>query len=453
MLRVKQSSVAGLFYPNNADELLSQLEGFRNQQEYLYPYRTRAIIVPHAGLIYSGQLAYAGISHLDANVENIFIFGPAHKVAFKGVALSSFDAWQTPLGTININKQIYQELEALFNARVNDQAFEEEHSIEVEIPFLQTLLVKHGNLTIIPILIGDEDPSKIANILKHYYNHPKNAFIISSDLSHFLPDAEAQKVDQNTANIIENNEYDNLAPDMACGSIGIAGLMQFAESNKYSLIRINMFNSSATSFDKTSVVGYGAWFLYEGEKNDFIKNNYSKLLINICKNTLSQLLNDKSNKLLAQERLPVLHQLGACFITLEKKHQLRGCIGSIIAHRPLIKDLIEHTKNAACNDTRFAPVRTEELTDIKLSISLLSTPQQIHFLDENDLLDQIIKDKDGIIIQDKKASAVYLPVVWKQLPDKKEFLNSLKIKAGLSEDHFSKTFTAYRFYTTYIKEP
>jgi AmmeMemoRadiSam system protein A len=131
---------------------------------------------------------------------------------------------------------------------------------------------------------------------------------------------------------------------------------------------------------------------------------------------------------------------------------LRGCIGSILAHRPLIEDLIENAKSAAFSDPRFNPVNFDEIKELSIAISLLSQPEKMHFSDEESLLKQIQPYKDGIIIKERHNQAVYLPSVWEELNDKKEFLNSLKIKAGLPPDYFSKTFEAYRFRCEYIEE-
>ena len=147
----------------------------------------------------------------------------------------------------------------------------------------------------------------------------------------------------------------------------------------------------------------------------------------------------------------VFEQKGACFVTLEKQGQLRGCIGSILAHRPLIEDLITNARNSAFSDPRFTPVRKEELSELAIAVSLLSEPQKMSFSSEEDLLSQIKPYEDGIIIKDGYNQAVYLPSVWEQLPDKREFLMSLKMKAGMSAEHFSKTFEASSFHCEYIK--
>lgn len=443
--KVKSPSVAGTFYSADKKVLEKQIAEFKKNSRNMYKTPTRAVIVPHAGLVYSGRLAYEGISQLDKNVKNIFIFAPAHRVAFNGLALTSFDAWQTPLGIIPVNQTISKELSQKFGAKINDDALEPEHSIEVEIPFIQT---EFKDVRIIPVLMGRVSPEEVHKIIAHYYPDKQNGFIISSDLCHYLPDATAKRVDAYTAQLIETNTDDNFTPELACGATGILGLLDFAREKDYSLIRIDMMNSSSVSFEKEKVVGYGCWFLYEGERNEFIKENYSDFILDLCKEAIKSKRTDYSGIVYPQ----VLSEYGAVFVTLEKGGNLRGCIGSIIPHQPLIKDLLDNAKNSAYSDPRFKPVEKSEIKDLKIAVSLLSVPKPMKFKDEEDLLNQIRENVDGIIIKDNGYQAVYLPSVWEQLPDKKQFLNSLKVKAGLPPNHFSKTFEAYRFETSYIKE-
>ena len=138
MTKIKPPAVANMFYTGNKEELEKQIKYFTSSK-ICYEYKTRAVIVPHAGLIYSGELAYRGISQLDNNLKTVFIFAPSHKISFAGLALSSYDEWQTPLGTIRVNQKINKELENNFSAKFYDEAHEKEHSIEVEIPIIQTL--------------------------------------------------------------------------------------------------------------------------------------------------------------------------------------------------------------------------------------------------------------------------------------------------------------------------
>lgn len=446
MAKIKEPSVAGSFYTDDAQALENQIESFAKYSKNPYEYKTRAVIVPHAGLVYSGRLAYEGISQIDSNVKNIFILAPAHKVGFEGIALSSFDKWKTPLGEIEVNQDICKKLAEKYNAKVNDDAIAPEHAIEIEVPIIQKVF---DDVKIIPILIGKTDFRVISNILREYYPNKENGFVISSDLSHFLSDENARKLDNKTAQMIETGNLADFRYEQACGALGIAGLVEFANENNYSLIRIDMTNSSAATNDKSSVVGYGCWFLYEGDKNEFINKYYNNVLIDIVKIVLKTSF---TNEKFSINYPRVLDEFGACFVTLEKFGQLRGCIGSIVAHQPLIRDLVQHAKDAAFNDYRFPQVAENELKDIKVSISLLTEPKRIIFANEKDLLNQMVPNIDGIIIKDGKYQAVYLPVVWEQLPNKKDFLNSLKVKAGLSPAYFSETFEAYRFESIYIKE-
>jgi len=446
MTKIKEPAVADMFYSANADVLRKQIKEFEDKNRNSYSYKTRAVIVPHAGLVYSGELAYAGINQLDRNVKNIFIFAPAHRVGFEGIALTTYDEWKTPLGTIQINQGVNKELEQDFGARFFDEGHREEHAIEVEVPIIQSIF---SDVKIIPVLVGKENPKKITEIIAKYYPDKENGFIVSSDLSHFLNDNDAKKIDGETAQMIETGSVHNFRYEQACGAIGIYGLTEFANLMNYSLIRIDMFNSSLTSGDKSRVVGYGSWFLYEGEKNTFLKEYYSDFMLDLCKKVIRSKF-DKNT--FYTNHPPVFNEQGACFVTLKKDGRLRGCIGSIIAHQPLINDLVQHAKDAAFHDPRFNPVEESEVDSLTMDISLLSDPKPMSFKDETDLLEQIVPYKDGIIIKDKGYQAVYLPSVWEELPDKELFLKSLKMKAGLPPEHFSKTFEAFRFKTEYIEE-
>ncbi|WP_420725348.1 AmmeMemoRadiSam system protein A [Hwanghaeella sp. LZ110] len=141
---------------------------------------------------------------------------------------------------------------------------------------------------------------------------------------------------------------------------------------------------------------------------------------------------------------------GATFVTLEKQGRLRGCIGSLQAHQPLVQDLAQNAYRAGFKDPRFPPITAEELPDITSSISILSPPSQMLFQDEQDLLAQLVPDVDGLILQDGNRRATFLPQVWEQLPDPKQFLGHLKRKAGLAEDHWSPTLTAHRYHVVKV---
>ena len=445
MKRIKEPAVADSFYTADEDLLNIQLDSFENLNKNKYEYKSRAVIVPHAGLIYSGQIAFEGINQLDRNIKNIFIFAPSHRTIFEGLALTSYDEWKTPIGITEIDKDVNDDLIKNHHAHIYDEAHKDEHSIEVQLPIIQHLF---PNAKIIPVLIGKESPQTLVNIIEQYYKDKDFGFIISSDLSHFLTDENAKKIDKETAQMIETGNMDGFKYEQACGAIGIYALVHFANKLNYSLIRINMRNSSVVTGDKSRVVGYGSWFLYEGSTNKFLKEYYSDYMVDICKKAI---LSRFSEEKIYINHANVFNQIGACFVTLKKQGGLRGCIGSIIAHQPLINDIIIHAQDAAFRDPRFNPVEESEVKDLTIDISLLSSPIPIEFKDEEDLLNKITPYKDGIIIRDKNKQAVYLPSVWEDLPDKKEFLQSLKVKAGMSPYYFSSTFESFRFETEYIE--
>ena len=350
MKKYKESTLAGTFYSEDKQELREQIKTFREESKNYYEIPTRVVIVPHAALIYSGRIAYEGISQLDKKIKNIFIFAPAHKMAIEGLALLGYEKWKTPLGTIKINQAICTEMVENFGIDYNSDAFEDEHAIEVLLPLVQSVI---KGVNIIPILVGKEKAEVIENIISEYYQDNSNGFIISSDLSHYLTEENSKRSDLLTAAMIETGNIKNFKYSQACNAISIAGLVRFANKNGYSLIRIDLDNSSKTSGDKSRVVGYGSWFLYEGSKHEFIEKYYSKYITDLVRTVIDSTIEKKDVTI---NYAQVLDEIGACFVTLKQNDQLRGCIGSIIAHQPLVNDIIEHSRNAAFNDRRFTPV-------------------------------------------------------------------------------------------------
>lgn len=443
-MNIKKPSVAGQFYTSDSEQLSANIESYLINKRPDCNYKTRAIIVPHAGHEYSGELAAKGYQYLKKDLEVLFIFAPAHRYFVETLAISDYDAFETPLGEIYTHKEYTNELNEA-GAEYNNNAFINEHSIEVQLPFIKELMPEAN---IVPILVGGADFKTISSIIKKYWDKEKTGFIISSDLSHFHNQQEAQKIDVITADMIENLTADNFLPEQACGYKGVCGLIDFAKEKGFSLMRVGLTDSSEKTGNTSSVVGYGSWYLAEKEKTEFFKEYFSDVIKNLCAVSIKSQIDRVNLKI---ENFPrALETRGAAFVTLDIAGNLRGCIGSIIAHEPLIVDLCKNARNAAFNDPRFTPVEAKELEKINLTVSILSAPERINFKDENDLLEKI-KAGEGLIIKDIGRQAVYLPEVWEQLPEKTVFLKSLKQKAGLQPEWFSDTFEAYRFTTVLIR--
>lgn len=440
-MKIKSANCAGKFYPSERSELLALLDNFYSKSKNDSGYFSRAIIVPHAGYIFSGELAMKGYMYLNPESQNIFIFAPSHYARLFGCVSSDYDEFETPLGNCKVNSELVKDFV------IDNEVFANEHSIEVQLPFIKYFF---NNAKIIPVLYGCEDYKNISAIIEKYWQDSNNSFVISSDLSHFYPERDANKIDKYTAQMIEIGYIKDFDVEQACGAVGVCALTDFAMENKYSLIRVGLTNSAVVTGDSSRVVGYGSWFLYEGSKNNYIKEYFSNTVIDICqKSIMSGLqLGDFS-----EIQAPcVFEEAAAVFVTLTIHGVLRGCVGSVIPHRTLMKDLRENAHSAAFKDTRFEPLTKEEFPYIDIEVSLLSYPEKIEFSTEDELLNKIIPFKDGIIIRDGEYQSVYLPEVWDDLPDKRDFLKSLKLKAGMEEDYFSDTLHAFRFRTVKIKQ-
>ena len=286
----------------------------------------------------------------------------------------------------------------------------------------------------------------ISDIISEYWE--TSSFIISSDLSHYYAQDFSRQIDAYTAAIIETGKIECFQNEQACGLIGIKGLVNFANENESSLIRLEMYNSGDITGETERVVGYGSWFLYPDTKNNFIEKYYKKYIIDIVRESIIYAINNEEFK--PDHIPPVFLEYGASFVTIKMNGHLRGCVGSIYPTKPLILDLIDNAKNAGFQDSRFTPITIDELENIEISVSILSPLEQIKFKDERDLLSKIYPY--GIIISEREKRAVYLPVVWEQLPDREVFLNSLKEKAGLPPQYFSRSFEAYKFTTVDVFE-
>ena len=283
----KEADFAGTFYPEDADKLNELLDSYK--QNINIDYRSKAVIVPHAGYVYSGHAAMAGFQYLEPS-ENIFIIAPSHHKSFNNIALPEYSFFETPLGNIEVNNRLIKEIAQKFPCTIDNEPFEKEHSIEVQLPFLQNLfyprrqsaadfvknLKKIGKkIKIIPVLTGNCDYRLISDLIATYWEN--SSFVISSDLSHYYPHQMCRQIDTYTATIIETGRIEFLENAQACGVVGIKGLVDFANNNDCSMIRAEMYNSGDISGEMDKVVGYGSWFMYTDSRNEFIEKIQKKI--------------------------------------------------------------------------------------------------------------------------------------------------------------------------------
>ena len=264
MKTIRPPAVAGMFYPESPNVLKDMIEQDLAQAAST-PIASvpKVLIVPHAGYIYSGPIAASAFRMLEPYhqlIKRVIIIGPSHRVGFNGVAISSADSFETPLGTIPIDKEAQLKLSAMVGVHISDDAHAAEHSLEVQLPFLQTMLDK---FSIVPIVAGDASPQLIASIIETVWGGSETLIIISSDLSHYHPYQIAQQLDQITSQAIVELDVNTIDSEHACGSVGIRGLLTFAQRHPLEASIVDLRNSGDTAGSKDSVVGYGAYLFTE----------------------------------------------------------------------------------------------------------------------------------------------------------------------------------------------
>lgn len=260
---VRSPAVAGRFYPLDAEELrrtVSELLAVAAPPAGPSP---KAIIAPHAGYSYSGPIAgsaYAQLVPARGIIRRIVLLGPAHRVAFEGLAVPSATAFATPLGLVPVDTESIGKLASLPQVRVFDEAHGLEHSLEVHLPFLQVALEE---FQVVPLAVGEASPEDVARVLEALWGGPETRFVISSDLSHFHDSETARRLDRATAKAIEALAPEEVREDQACGRIPITGLLLAARGRGLQARTIDLRNSGDTAGPRDRVVGYGAFAFFE----------------------------------------------------------------------------------------------------------------------------------------------------------------------------------------------
>jgi len=261
MSTVRNPAVAGMFYPADRDDL-SQVISYMLTNAKPKDIIPRALIAPHAGYQYSGEIAataYKQLEPIKHNIQRVVLLGPSHCVAFAGCAASQADYFRTPLGDIKLDQQAIQTLVADSKVQILEAAHAQEHSLEVQLPFLQTVL---DEFSLVPIVVGDAKTDNVVEILEFFWSDPKTFFVISSDLSHYHDYVTAQNMDKQTSDAIVKLQPENISYDQACGRKPVIGLLHLAKKHHMTGMSLDIRNSGDTAGPKDQVVGYGAYGFY-----------------------------------------------------------------------------------------------------------------------------------------------------------------------------------------------
>lgn len=453
---VRQPAVAGSFYPSSSSKLRTQLAGFfQSVEKKQNSGEITALIAPHAGYVFSGEVAASAYAQLnpEQTYEHIFLLGTSHHVLLTGASIYNQGNYSTPLGIVNVDTKLANELIEKYSFfDYVPAAHSREHSIEVQLPFLQYHLKKP--FKIVPIIIGTQSAAtcqKIAEALKPYFND-RNLFVISSDFSHYPNYEGALEADHSTGKAILANSPDaflkairkNEAKEIpglvtsACGWSSILTLLDMSSENKEIKIKkVEYQNSGDTPYgDKDRVVGYQS-FVFQRSKTSsgiigFSLTTEDKIsLLKLARSTIdSRLKGENPPEVDTTSFSDALKKPYGAFVSLHKNGKLRGCIGQFHATQPLYKTVQKMALAAAFQDYRFDSVALKELENIDIEISVLTPLKPIKNIDEFELGEQ------GIYIVKGNRSGTFLPQVanatnW----NKEEFLgHCARDKAGIGWD-------------------
>ncbi|MEA3306566.1 MAG: AmmeMemoRadiSam system protein B [Elusimicrobiota bacterium] len=450
-MMIKKATVAGRFYPKESSKLKDNVISYLRATEPLKN-KVYGLLVPHAGYVYSGAIAGAGFSHIkEMDFDTIVFFAAAHTMHVDGAALMKEGFFETPLGQVEIDSDITQAL--LKKSKVFEdisEAHASEHSIEVQLPFLQ--VISNKKIKIVPLVLNTknlktlyEAGRAVAEVIKD----KKTLICISSDLSHYPTGDTATKTDLAIMKALRmavksgDLSYFDLANKLvlskaryemdtaACGEsaiiAGATACMQLG-ADDFKLLRY--MHSGKISGDDSNVVGYGAGVFIENENKASGASEFSEddkeHLLHYARQSIAYNLKNKKEMSMPLSDIPEFNVPAAVFVTLTENGSLRGCIGIMEARETLLDSIINFAGAAAFEDHRFAPLTEEELNDIKIEISILSPMVKVESYKD------IEEGKHGVLIRKGRSSGTYLPQVWKHFKTRDEFLSSLCAeKAGL----------------------
>jgi hypothetical protein len=453
---VRPATQANRFYTGDAKELSEEVDSFLTIHAKDKKYKhVAALIVPHAGYYFSGNVAAAAYQSIpdDVQYKRIFLLGPSHHEWLDGASVNTeYDYYSTPLGNVKVDVETARLLTNTDGTDKTDSVFfynpkahDREHCLEVQLPFLQR---RFGEVPpIVPIIISTNDfrkLQKIAEVLKPYMTE-ENLFVVSSDFSHYPKYEDACEVDARTGKAVESGDVErfiaqleknarsgvkNLATS-ACGELAIATLMLMMQDGGYEVKHLLYQNSGdIDNHDHSRVVGYHAFAILR--KSEFSLNDEEKRMLKAI--ALTSIKDSLDGKRIAQPTLnsqfSILNSRCGAFVSLHKQGRLRGCIGHFGEDVPLHEIVAEMARAAAFEDPRFMPVTRDELDDIDIEISVLTPMRRIQNLDEFQL------HKHGIYIKKGYRSGTFLPQVADEVNwTKEEFVgHCAQDKAGIGWD-------------------
>jgi len=474
---IKRPNVSGQFYPSRPQQLSAQIDDFLRQAE-VSPgdAKVEILISPHAGYIYSGPVAAHGFKAVvDKPYKTVVVIAPSHHFRLDGFAVWGQGGFETPLGIIPVDEDFAKDLIAQNDKfMVQPSIFEGEHSLEVQLPFLQKTL---KDFQIVPVIAGQptfnlvQDFAKSLNKLMG--NRQDILIVISTDMSHFYDAETAQNMDRRTIQAVQDLRVEEVwqkcqgrGGEMElCGVVPVTVALLLAQDRGLDVEILKYAHSGQTAGDNSRVVGYFSAIFYPAKNShphdssaaeaqklnavagvEPLSREQKKILIQIARKTVSDYVQNGTfyKPQVTDKRL---HEIEGAFVTIRKKGQLRGCIGNIIGRQPLYQTVRDMAIAASSKDPRFDPVNPAELPELEIEISVLSKPQQIQDPE------MIKMGVHGVIVsQGPFHQGVFLPQVATETGwNREQFLAALCAhKAGLPADAWKDPRTKIEIFTAEV---
>lgn len=430
---------AGHFYEADPIRLSRLLDVYLAESEvHSVPGQVVGLIAPHAGYVYSGRVAASGYSLMKGQpVESVVIIGPSHHYGFEGCSIYLQGGFETPLGLVEVDSSLAKELSRQSGFGYIMEAHAREHSIEVQVPFIQKVF---PGARIVPVVMGyqtERTVQRLAGALTKTLSGKKVLVVASTDLSHFLSRVEANEIDRKTIDLLRQMDLKTLTRKMErqenimCGSGPVLALLQYAKKLGTARVEVLAYSdSAAVGGPADRVVGYlsAAVCLEKPPDLTSLSQEEKKELLSLARKAIETYL--ESQEIISyQPAHPSLEKPAGAFVTLKEKGQLRGCIGFAEPLFPLWQTVVQAAVLAATEDPRFPPLRKSELKELEIEISVLGPLQPV-----NDVA-EIKVGRHGLIIKQGNRSGLLLPQVASELGwDRRTFLRELCRKAGLPDN-------------------
>lgn len=433
--RVRESVIAGSWYPGNRETLEDMLEGFLDKVGNDAIEDVRALICPHAGYAYSGGVAACSYKQLrNKSFRKVILLAPSHQYPFQGVSVGDYTHYRTPLGEVPVSDESFEFVSESKMFSSLKEAHLKEHSLEIQLPFLQMVL---DDFSIVPLVFGrlslDELKCAADVIIEHL--DEETLLVVSTDLSHYHPYEEAVSLDDECIKSILSMDTERALRGEMCGKYAVLTAIEIAKKMDWSTKLLEYQNSGDVTGDKSGgVVGYASIVFYGKIKKESAEGEVGveqqRYLLKVARKSIETYMMD-GRLPEVEARYDELKEMKGTFVTLEKNGQLRGCIGNIMPEKEVYVSVRDNAISAAFRDPRFISLKRSELDGLEIEVSILSVPELIRVENPEDYLDEIDAGRDGIIIKKGDKSATYLPQVWEKIPKKELFLDSLCQKANL----------------------